>query len=124
MQPAFRGFDMRRMLTGIASAGLALAFATGAIAQDTKDGTPGVITGGSSNTSIGGLPAVRSGDTIDSGGTVQGTSKDVFINGRPAVVTGDKSGCGGIVVGSGSNVFVNGKPVARSGDLTTDCQGR
>ena len=93
-------------------------------AQDTKDGAPGVITGGSSNTSIGGLPAVRSGDTLDSGGTVVGTSKDVFINGRPAVVTGDKSGCGGIVVGSGSNVFINGKPVARSGDLTTDCQGR
>jgi uncharacterized Zn-binding protein involved in type VI secretion len=115
---------MRPMLMGFAAVAFALGSPALAQTQDSKDPAPGVITGGSGNTSVGGLPAVRSGDTLDSGGTVVGTSKDVFINGKPAVTTGDKSGCGGVVVGSGSNVFINGKPMARAGDLTTECQRR
>jgi uncharacterized Zn-binding protein involved in type VI secretion len=93
-------------------------------AQELKHGTPGVITGGSSNVSVGGLPAARNGDATDSADVVAGGSKDVFINGKPAVTTGDKSGCGGIVIGGGSNVFINGKPVARAGDTTTGCPGK
>jgi len=93
-------------------------------AQELKEGTPGVITGGSGNVSVGGLPAARNGDATDSGDVVAGGSKNVFINGKPAVTTGDKSGCGGIVIGAGSNVFVNGKPVARAGDTTTGCPGK
>jgi uncharacterized Zn-binding protein involved in type VI secretion len=93
-------------------------------AQELKHGTPGVITGGSSNVSVGGLPAARNGDATDGADVVAGGSKDVFINGKPAVTTGDKSGCGGIVIGGGSNVFINGKPVARAGDTTTGCPGK
>ena len=93
-------------------------------AQEATDGAPGVITQGSGNVSIGGLPAARNGDATDSGDVVAGGSKNVFINGKPAVTTGDKSGCGGIVIGGGSNVFINGKPVARAGDTTTGCPGK
>ncbi len=92
-----------------------------AIAQTTQSGTPGVITEGSSNTSIGGAAAARTGDRTTNSSAVQQGSSNVFINGRPAVTTGDKTSCGGLVVGGGSNVFINGKPVARAGDMTTGC---
>jgi len=45
---------------------------------------PGVITKGSGDTSIGGLPAARKGDTTDRGDTLEQGSPNVFINGRPA----------------------------------------
>jgi uncharacterized Zn-binding protein involved in type VI secretion len=115
-------FSMRLMHCAILSA---LLLAPHVLqAQELKDGTPGVITGGSGNVSVGGLPAARNGDATDSGDVVAGGSKNVFINGKPAVTTGDKSGCGGIVIGGGSNVFINGKPVARAGDTTTGCPGK
>jgi uncharacterized Zn-binding protein involved in type VI secretion len=97
-----------------------------ATAQETKDNppvaAPGVITKGSGDTSIGGQPAARKGDTTDSAGTIEQGSSNVFINGRPAVTTGDKTTCGGITVGGSANVFINGKPVARAGDITTGCK--
>ena len=95
--------------------------ASPALAQKSPPATPGVITEGSSNTSVGGSGAARAGDRTSSSTAVRQGSPDVFINGRPAVTTGDKTGCGGIVVGGGSNVFINGKPVARAGDVTTGC---
>jgi len=104
-----------------------LAASGSATAQGTETpaaGAPGVITQGSGNTSIGGLPATRQGDATDGSGTVVGGSKDVFINGKPAVTTGDRTGCGGVTVGSGGGVFINGKPAARAGDLTTGCPGK
>jgi uncharacterized Zn-binding protein involved in type VI secretion len=82
---------------------------------------PGVITGGSGNVSVGGMPAARSGDATDQGDALAEGSPNVFINGRPAVTMGDSTGCGGVTVGGASNVFINGKPVARSGDMTTGC---
>lgn len=85
---------------------------------------PGVISGGSNNVSIGGLPAARDGERTTDSGTVTGTSPNVYINGRPAVTTGDKTDCNGIVVGSGGGVFINGKPAARTGDLTTGCASK
>ena len=85
-------------------------------------GAPGVVTEGSGNTSIGGLPAARKGDRTDGDGAIVEGSSNVFINGKPAVTTGDKTSCGGINVGGGSNVFINGKPVARAGDMTTGCK--
>jgi len=85
---------------------------------------PGVITGGSSTTSIGGLPAARKGDTTDSGGPIVEGSKNVFIGGKPAAVLGDRTGCGGVAIGTGGGVFINGKPAARAGDLTTGCPGK
>jgi len=86
---------------------------------------PGVITEGSGDTAIGGLPAARTGDrTSEGGAAVEGGSSNVFINGRPAVTVGERTGCGGVVVGGSANVFINGKPVARAGDLTTGCPGK
>jgi uncharacterized Zn-binding protein involved in type VI secretion len=93
-----------------------------AVAQEPKDGSPGVITQGSGDTSIGGLPAARKGDTTDKGDTVENGSPNVVINGKPAVTAGDKTNCGGVTVGGAPNVFINGKPVARAGDLTTGCK--
>jgi uncharacterized Zn-binding protein involved in type VI secretion len=105
---------------------LAFLAAGPAAAQDAKDNppaaAPGVITKGSGDTSIGGLPAARKGDTTDSAGTIEQGSSNVFINGRPAVTAGDKTNCGGVTVGGSSNVFINGKPVARAGDITTGCK--
>jgi uncharacterized Zn-binding protein involved in type VI secretion len=82
---------------------------------------PGVITGGSGDVTVGGMPAARSGDATDRGDALAEGSSNVFINGRPAVTLGDRTGCGGLTVGGASNVFINGKPVARSGDMTTSC---
>jgi uncharacterized Zn-binding protein involved in type VI secretion len=83
---------------------------------------PGVITKGSGDVSIGGLPAARKGDATDRGGALEQGSPNVFINGKPAVTSGDRTGCGDVVVGGASNVFINGKPVARAGDLTSGCK--
>lgn len=85
-------------------------------------GTPGIITQGSGNVSVGGQSAARKGDADDRASAVVEGSSNVFINGRPAVTVGDRTGCGGVVVGGASNVFVNGKPVARAGDMTTGCE--
>lgn len=108
----------------MAAFGCVLA-AFGAAAQqqqiEPSPALPGVITGGSGDVSVGGMPAARTGDATDRNDTLAGGSPDVFINGRPAVTLGDRTGCGGIAVGGASNVFINGKPVARSGDLTTGC---
>ena len=91
-----------RTLLALLLTTLALSAATlGAVAQDRPAvppaGAPGVVTEGSSNVSIGGLPAARKGDRTD--------------------------GAGAIVEGS-SNVFINGKPAARAGDMTTGCPGK
>ena len=104
----------------------ALAAAGSASAQDRQNEltaqTPGVITKGSGNTSVGGLPAARTGDTTDRGGTLEQGSSNVFINGKPAVTAGDGTSCGGVTVSGAPNVFINGKPVARAGDLTSGCK--
>jgi uncharacterized Zn-binding protein involved in type VI secretion len=94
-----------------------------AAAQQTEStaAVPSVITGGSSDVTLGGMPAARSGDATDRGDALAEGSSNVFINGRPAVTLGDRTGCGGLTVGGASNVFINGKPVARSGDMTTGC---
>jgi uncharacterized Zn-binding protein involved in type VI secretion len=99
-------------------------FAAGVAAQERPSELPGVVTEGSGNTSIGGMPAARKGDTAAGEGAVVGGSPDVFINGRPAATVGDRTGCGGIVVGGGGGVFINGKPAARAGDVTTGCPGK
>ena len=93
-------------------------------AQQAPAGVPGVVTGGSASTSIGGQAAARKGDTTDAGGAIIEGSKDVFIDGKPAAVLGDKTNCGGITIGGAGNVFINGKPAARAGDLTTGCAGK
>jgi uncharacterized Zn-binding protein involved in type VI secretion len=108
-------------------AGLAFTASAQSTARDQGDNpgnSPGVITEGSGNTSIGGVPAARKGDAANGAGSVVGGSPNVFINGRPAATVGDRTGCGGIVVGSGGGVFINGKPAARTGDLTTGCPGK
>ena len=84
--------------------------------------TPGVITEGSGNTSIGGQPAARVGDATDTGDAIVEGSPNVTINGKPAAVLGGRTGCGGVTIGGASNVFINGKPAARAGDLTTGCE--
>jgi uncharacterized Zn-binding protein involved in type VI secretion len=85
---------------------------------------PGVVTGGSASTSIGGQAAARKGDATDGGGAIVEGSKNVFIDGKPAAVLGDRTNCGGITIGGAGNVFINGKPAARAGDLTTGCPGK
>jgi uncharacterized Zn-binding protein involved in type VI secretion len=116
-----------RMWAAVAFGLGSAAFAAGAgVAQEPprapEPGAPGVITGGSGNTSIGGLPAVRKGDATDRGSSIEQGSSNVFINGRPAVTMGDRTGCGGVTISGAPNVFINGKPVARAGDLTTGCK--
>jgi len=103
---------------------LICAFAPGVAAQDRPSELPGVVTGGSGNTSIGGVSAARKGDAAAGEGAIVEDSPDVFINGRPAATLGDRTRCGGIVVGGGGGVFINGKPAARTGDLTTGCPGK
>ncbi len=114
---------MRGLILSFAAAAIGVAVAGDAGAQQTEPGpaVPGVITGGSGNVSVGGMPAARSGDATDQGDALGEGSPNVFINGRPAVTLGDRTGCGGVTVGGASNVFINGKPVARSGDMTTGC---
>ncbi len=87
-------------------------------------GVPGVVTGGSATTSIGGQAAARKGDATDTAGAIVEGSKDVFIDGKPAAVLGDRTNCGGITIGGADNVFINGKPAARAGDLSTGCAGK
>ena len=113
---------MRSLILSIAAATCVLANGTvGAQQADPQPAPPGVITGGSGNVSVGGMPAARSGDATDQGDALAEGSPNVFINGRPAVTLGDRTGCGGVTVGGASNVFINGKPVARSGDMTAGC---
>jgi uncharacterized Zn-binding protein involved in type VI secretion len=117
-------FVMRTWFFTILTQLVICAFALGVAAQDRPSEVPGVVTGGSGNTSIGGVSAARKGDAAAGEGAIVEGSPDVFINGRPAATVGDRTGCGGIVVGGGGGVFVNGKPAARTGDLTTGCPGK
>lgn len=113
---------MRNLILSVAVSACVLAAGNVSAQQTEPPATaPGVITGGSGNVSVGGMPAARAGDATDQGDTLAEGSPNVFINGRPAVTTGDRTGCGGVTVGGASNVFINGKPVARSGDMTTGC---
>jgi uncharacterized Zn-binding protein involved in type VI secretion len=112
---------MRTWSVAILSQLLICAVVVDAQAQDRPSAQPGVVTQGSGNTSIGGVPAARKGDAATGEGAIVEGSPNVFINGRPAATVGDKTGCGGIVVGGGGGVFINGKPAARTGDLTTGC---
>jgi uncharacterized Zn-binding protein involved in type VI secretion len=111
------------LLVGLGVVSLAAGLA---VAQEPKNdpaaAVPGVITKGSGDVSVGGMPAARKGDATDGGKTIEQGSPNVMINGRPAVTMGDKTNCGGVAVGGASNVFINGKPVARAGDLTTGCK--
>ena len=119
---------MRRLVAVMMFGSLGLGLASPTAAQERKDAAPaaapGVITKGSGDVSIGGMPAARKGDATDGGTAIEQGSPNVFINGKPAVTVGDKTGCGGITVGGASNVFINGKPVARAGDLTSGCPGK
>jgi uncharacterized Zn-binding protein involved in type VI secretion len=117
---------MHKLAAFVLAVGWLVVAAGSALAQDPKSGlppgAPGVITKGSGDTSIGGLPAARKGDTTDTAGTIEQGSSNVFINGKPAVTAGDKTNCGGVTVSGAPNVFINGKPVARAGDMTTGCK--
>jgi uncharacterized Zn-binding protein involved in type VI secretion len=120
-----RGFIMRVIMAVFLSASLLGSAANPLRAQDSTQGSaPGVITGGSSKTLIGGQAAARRGDQTDDGNAIAEGSKDVYIDGKPAAVLGSRTGCGGIAVGGSGNVFINGKPAARAGDLTTGCPGK
>jgi uncharacterized Zn-binding protein involved in type VI secretion len=83
--------------------------------------TPGVVTEGSGDTSIGGRAAARTGDRAGDAQTLVEGSPNVFINGRPAARAGDRTGCGAVVLGGGGNVYINGRPAAAAADLTTGC---
>jgi uncharacterized Zn-binding protein involved in type VI secretion len=92
--------------------------------ESTRGAAPGVITGGSSKTLIGGQASARRGDQTDDGNAIAEGSKNVYIDGKPAAVTGSRTGCGGITIGGSGNVLINGKPAARAGDLTTGCPSK
>jgi uncharacterized Zn-binding protein involved in type VI secretion len=116
---------MRMVMVVFLTAALFASAVLPSAAQDSTPGSaPGVITGGSSRTLIGGQAAARRGDQTDDGNAIAEGSKDVYIDGKPAAVTGSRSGCGGITIGGSGNVFINGKPAARAGDLTTGCPGK
>jgi uncharacterized Zn-binding protein involved in type VI secretion len=113
---------MRTVLWSMAiAAGFSVCMNAAAQQTEPAAAVPGVITGGSGDVSVGGMPAARRGDATDQGDALAQGSSNVFINGRPAVTLGERTGCGGTTVGGASNVFINGKPVIRSGDLTTGC---
>jgi uncharacterized Zn-binding protein involved in type VI secretion len=101
---------------------------TPAAAQQPQSGLPmsgpSVVIEGSSDTTIGGLPAARKRDATDGASPIADGSPNVFINGQPAATMGSRTECGGVTIGSGSNVFINGKPAARVGDMTTGCAGQ
>ena len=84
-------FTHRRVIFAAPVALLCLATPGGARAQEpvAGAGVPGVVTGGSSTTSIGGQAAARKGDASDGGGAIIEGSKNVLIDGRPAAVLGD-----------------------------------
>jgi uncharacterized Zn-binding protein involved in type VI secretion len=116
-----READMKRLLfVPIALAMLALVSAS-VSARAQSPSTPGVVTGGSNNVSIGGKNAARQGDTTSDGNVIVEGSPNVFINGKPAAVSSGKTGCGGVVVGGAGGVYINGKPAARTGDHTSGC---
>jgi uncharacterized Zn-binding protein involved in type VI secretion len=94
------------------------------VAAAQSPGSPGVVTGGSTDVLVGGKPAARQGDDTSNGGPVVEGSPNVFINGKPAAIAGGRNGCGGVVDGGSSNVFVNGKPLATAGSQTGNCSGR
>lgn len=111
---------MRKTLRGLAIVAL-LAMSVGTGMAQQAPGTPGVIVGGSSTVSVGGLPAARESDPTPDGHVIQEGSPNVVINGRPAATIGDRTTCGGVVVRGANNVFINGKPAARVGDATSGC---
>jgi uncharacterized Zn-binding protein involved in type VI secretion len=113
---------MRRLTVHMMAAVLAAASPVCAEDRAYESSPPGVITKGSGNTNVGGLPAARKGDTTDRGDALEQGSPNVLINGKPAVTAGDSTSCGGLAVGGAPNVFINGKPVARAGDLTSGCK--
>jgi uncharacterized Zn-binding protein involved in type VI secretion len=119
---------MRTMLALLLAQVISTAGTVVVIAQERPAtppaGAPGVVTEGSGNVSIGGLPAARKADRTDADGAIVEGSSNVFINGKPAATMGDRTGCGGVTVGGGGGVFINGKPAARAGDLTTGCPGK
>lgn len=64
-------------------------------------GHSGVITGGSADVLVDGMPAARKGDGFicpatghQGGGVIKGGSSTVFINGKPAAREGDSTMCG------------------------------
>ncbi|NJO32184.1 MAG: hypothetical protein HC869_02745, partial [Rhodospirillales bacterium] len=89
---------MRTVVVVSLSAALLASTALPPAAQDSTQGTaPGVITGGSSKTLIGGQAAARRGDQTDDGNAIAEGSKNVYIDGKPAAVTGsrtDRRHCG------------------------------
>lgn len=101
---------MRKLYALMAAAGLIGLAAVPSPAQERTEGppaaAPGVITKGSGDTSIGGQPAARRGDTTDQAGTIEQGSSNVYINGRPAVTAGDKTNCGGVTISGAPNVFI------------------
>jgi uncharacterized Zn-binding protein involved in type VI secretion len=116
---------MRRLIvcmTGAAALAAAGSLSAQERLNDPASQSPGVITKGSGNTTIGGLPAARKGDATDRGDTLEQGSSNVFINGRPAVTVGDGTSCGGVAVSGAPSVFINGKPAARVGDITSGCK--
>jgi uncharacterized Zn-binding protein involved in type VI secretion len=116
------GVIMRMVMVVSLSAAVMVSAARPSGAQDSTQGAaPGVITGGSSKTLIGGQAAARRGDQTDDGNAIAEGSKNVYIDGKPAATTGSRTGCGGVTVGGSGNVFINGRPAARAGDLTTGC---
>ena len=114
---------MRTLFVAFLSQILISAATVAVIAQErpaAPPGAPGVVTEGSGNTSIGGLPAARKGDRTDGEGVIIEGSRDVFINGKPAAVQGSKTGCGGSIASGATGVFVNGKPFVIAGSAA-DC---
>jgi uncharacterized Zn-binding protein involved in type VI secretion len=118
------GFGMRAVLIATIVQLSMTGLPPSASAQSPANTGPGVVTEGSGNVSVGGVPAARKGDAATGEGSVAQGSSNVFINGRPAATVGDRTDCGGVVLGSGGGVFINGKPAARTGDLTSGCPGK
>nr|VVV06126.1 hypothetical protein AW0309160_03610 [Aliivibrio wodanis] len=87
------------------------------------DGFPAtLVTGGSPDVKIDGMPAARVGDPLaphskpkhpPHGRKITSGSATVFINGKPAAITGSTISCGGVTIGNGT---------VNIGDITSTSQ--
>lgn len=76
---------------------------------------PQVITSGSSNVFIDGIPAARVGDSVSShtcgsnthAGVIMSLGLNIFINGMEAAVTGSPISCGGTVASGSPSTSAN-----------------
>lgn len=95
----------------------------GDIGTDHDGFHPTVITAGSPDVFIDGMPAARVGDPLAPHDkpnnpphprTIASGSSTVFVNGKPLAITGGAVDCGGVIIGSGTVIVGDMTPAGQS----------